>query len=105
MDVRAAHPSTRLEGDALWLSYRTAREDHFAVVRFSGVKEYQLGAPSDEHLETHPLRDSELLKSGLRRWVVAFHDETLEVTARGAEVVIRAIQARDAESALAMVHC
>ena len=42
--------------------------------------------------------------AALRRWIVTFHDDTLEVTARQADIVVRAIQARSADDALAAVR-
>ncbi len=117
MDPAASQPSVLSQGDALWLSYRTSRTDHFAIIRFSRVEAYRLGDPDDPSLPTRPLwgeglepnsfhevSSPELRLKGLRRWVVTFRDETLDVTAREAGVVVRAIQARDGDSALAMVR-
>jgi hypothetical protein len=117
MHAGAPHPVTQLLGDSLLVAYRTHRGDHFAVVRFSGVSDWSLGGPNDETLNKHPLwnhglqfhafheiRDLELSRRGLRRWVVTFQDEALDVTATEAAVLVRAIQAQDARSALAMVQ-
>ena len=114
MDIGSPDPGIRMQDGAVWLSYRISRRpDHFAVVRFVSVTEWTMGPPSDERLATHPLWGRDLepyafhevkrVVPGGRRWVITFHDETLDVTAREAEVVVRAIQARDAESALSMV--
>lgn len=117
MSVGVPQPSLRSQGDELWVSYRITRSnDHFAVVRFSGLEGWTMGPPGDDRLDTHPLwglglefyafheiREPGRVSHGPRRWVVTFHDDTLDVTARDAEVVVRAIQARDADSALCMV--
>jgi hypothetical protein len=117
MDIGAPHPDTQLVGDSLLVAYRTNRDDHFAVVRFAGVASWSLGDPNDEALDSHPLwhhglkfyafhevQEPDLSSRGLRRWVVTFHDDTLDVTARHAAVLVRAIQARDAQSALSMIQ-
>jgi hypothetical protein len=117
MDAGAPHPDTQLLGDSLLVAYRTSRGDHFAVVRFSGVSDWSLGGRDDETLDKHwlwnhglqlyafhEIHDPQLSNRGLRRWVVAFHDDTLDVTASDAAVLLRAIQAQDARSALAMVQ-
>ena len=113
----AARPATRAEGDSLWLAYRTQRADHFAVVRFSGVIEWRTvgsdegsrrarterraGFPEPctfQQIEGHDRR------ADVRRWLVVFPDETLDVTAHRAHLVVRAIQASDAEGALSMAQ-
>ena len=117
MDIGASQPSTKVLDDALLVAYRTARGDHFAVVRFSGVQTWSLGPPNDECTNTHPLwvdglefytwhevREPTTAGRGLRRWVATFHDDTLDVVAKEGAVLVRAIQAPDAESALAMVQ-
>jgi len=117
MDVGAPQPSFARDGDLLSLAYRTHRGDHFAVLRFEGVSDFSFGDPSDERLHTHPLYQAGLrfysfhevcdegaVSTGLRRWIITFHDDTLEVTARRAAVVVRAVQARSAENALAAVR-
>jgi hypothetical protein len=113
MDVGAPDPQVEEIGKSLWLSYRTSRGDHFAVLRFLEVATWVLGVPSDEHpLWTHGLNfysfhevyPLDAGQPGLRRWVVTFHDHTLDVSARDVEIVVRSIQARDAQSALSMVQ-
>ena len=117
MDIGAPQPGTKVLDDSLLVAYRTVRGDHFAVVRFAGVQAWSLGPPNDEGLGAHPLWDGGLELStwyeireptkpggALRRWVARFHDDTLDVSAREGAVLARAIQARDAESALAMVQ-
>jgi hypothetical protein len=117
MDVGAPDPHVQEVGESLWLSYRTSRGDHFAVLRFSEVATWVLGAPGDERLNESPLwthglgfysfhevQQLDAGRPGLRRWVVTFRDDTLAVTARDAEIVVRSIQAKDAQSALSMVR-
>jgi hypothetical protein len=106
MDRRAPQPDVQLTGDSLLVAYRTHRGDHFAVVRFSGVASWKL-EPANDELEPstfHEIREPVLTSRGLRRWVVTFHDDTLDVSANDATVLVRAVQARDAHSALAMVQ-
>lgn len=111
MDPRAPQLCVLSQGDVLWLSYRTRRADHFAVLRFSGVEVSRFGESLDPGLLAR-LRDASFLavgdpalhRSGLGRWVAAFGDEVVDVTAREAAVVVRAIEARDGGSALAMVR-
>jgi len=117
MDIGGPHPSTLYQGESLWVAYRTNRGDHFAVIRFSGVTTWTLGYPNDEALDTHQrwnqglktysfheVREPELLSRGLRRWIATFPDDTLDVIGRDAAVLVRAVQARDAQSALSMVE-
>jgi len=99
----------------LWLAYRTERPDHFAVVRFSGVVDWTVCGPDDADLPPeiaprglepcafHELASPDSPRGGVRRWVVTFPGELLEVAARDAELVVRAIQATDARHALSMV--
>ncbi len=112
MSPSTPDPVALSRGSALWLAYRTTREDgHCAVLLFHGVETYSVGPPNDERLEHHPLF-VEGLRSygfhtlpsagppGLRRWVITFHDETVDVTAATAEVVVRAVEAIDPRHAL-----
>lgn len=111
----AAHPPT------LRLAYRIARDPpHFAVVRFDGVQRHAVEALDEVGLRGHPLYprglrshrfhevlppllEEEARRVGLRRWLVVFRDELVEVLARRARVVVRAIEAPGARAALAMV--
>jgi hypothetical protein len=117
MDTGAPQPLVVAEGGVAWLSYRTYRRDHFAVLRFRGVRRLTLGEPDDERSDEpsrwparlpfnsfHEVMSPELERDELRRWVVTFHDETLDVIARRAEVVVRAVQANDSAGALAMTR-
>src|SRR5439155_912680 len=40
MDIAAPQPAFARDGDRVWLAYRTHRGDHFAVLRFDGVREF-----------------------------------------------------------------
>ncbi|HTO73569.1 MAG TPA: hypothetical protein VMJ30_07115 [Gemmatimonadales bacterium] len=117
MDAGAPQPAIVAEGDALWLAYRTHRGDHFAVLRFRGLRNLALGEPNHGRVNGNTRSASglnfyafqEVTNPGadgadLRRWLVTFRDETLDVTALAAEVVERAIEAADSASALAMVR-
>lgn len=89
--------------------------EEYAVVKFEGVLQYIFGYPNDEALSAHPLYEAglrfyafneifeshyvaelgrrnaknfpgtESRFSGFRHWLVAFHDETLEVIAQSAK--------------------
>jgi len=117
MAIGAPQPIVVAEDGVVWVSYRTQRDDHFSVLRFDGVRQLTFGEPSDERLDEHQLwgnglncysfhegTDPELERAKLRHWVITFHDDTLDVTARAAEVVARAVQATDSASALAMTR-
>ena len=117
MDIGAPHPRVERDGDTLWVAYRTQREGHFAILRFSGLQDLTFGGPNDEALDTHPLysaglqfhgfheiHDPVLEEAGFRRWIIAFHDETLDVTALVAAIVVRAVQAITATHALAALR-
>jgi hypothetical protein len=66
----------------------------FGVLRFDGVVDVALGPPGDERLVEHPLyaRGLRFYKfhqvhpshDGVSRWMVTFHDETLDVRATAA---------------------
>ena len=103
--------------------------EEFAVVRFSHVLQHTFGYPNDEALGGHPLYDAglafyafnlvansplltelgqrnsrvfpgtESMYSDFLHWIVTFHDETLEVIAKTAEVLGN-VEARDAKSAI-----
>ena len=92
-------------------------EEPYAIVRFGGVLQHTFGYPNDEALGAHPLYDyglqyysfNEILTSpylkqlgarnnsvfpgsaghftSFRHWLVAFHDETLEVVGSTVELV------------------
>jgi hypothetical protein len=87
-----------------------------AVLRFDGVVDYRFGPPGDERLGEHPLYGYglepyeffELLESSTgpgtgRRWLVTFHDQTLDVVAASASVAHRRIEGEDTVGALAAI--
>jgi hypothetical protein len=116
MDVGAPQPFL-VTGDGMaWVAYRTDRGDHFAALRFRDVQRLTFGDLDhqllDEHLLSpgglslctfHIVTSPDLACEGLGHWVATFPDETLDVVARHADVVVRAIHAADARSALGMV--
>lgn len=117
MDAGAPHPVAEREDDVLWVAYRTHRGDHFAVLRFSGVREFTAEDHSGKWLDTHPLygvglrlnafhevHDETLTVRGSRRWIATFPDEVLDVTASDVKIVVRAIQAQSTAHALAAVR-
>jgi len=103
--------------------------EEFAVVRFSHALQHTFGYPNDEALGGHPLFDdglafyafnlvtespslrelgernarvfpkTEAMYSDFSHWIVTFHDETLEVIAKSANVVGR-VEAKNARSAI-----
>jgi hypothetical protein len=116
MNAGAPQPYLVTRDGVAWVAYRTDRGDHFAVLRFRDVQRLTFGEPGDGRLDEDPLRSNcpqlhtfhvvtspELNREGLRRWVATFPDETLDVVAREANVIVRAIHAADARSALGMV--
>ena len=94
-------------------------QEEYSVVKFEEVMQYTFGYPNEEALSGHPLYESglqfyafnEILESpylaelghrnaknfpgteshflSFRHWLVAFHDETLEVIAKSAKYVGR----------------
>ncbi|WP_299773312.1 hypothetical protein [uncultured Pseudoteredinibacter sp.] len=77
-------------------------EEYCAVIEFEDVQSYKFGTPSDEELFEHPLyklgidyygfyklnvSPELVLIAGCSLWVATFHDETLQVIAKGARVV------------------
>jgi hypothetical protein len=123
MDPGSPEPRLERIGDSLLVAYRRAMQesdrspqntvqDLYAVLQFSGVAAYRCGAPSDE-----TLHDSLLYREGIRwydffvtqvdvaptEWVIAFHDETLQVTARSASVLSNAVAAMSSKDALELM--
>jgi hypothetical protein len=84
-----------------------------AILEFSGVKSFTLGAPSDEKVHEHPLYAAGLKPygfheiidggSGTRRWIITFHDETLDVSARAATVLKSRVEGEDTDAILTTV--
>jgi hypothetical protein len=75
-----------------------------AVLRFDGVLDFVLGPPSEDRLHEHPFYSLGLkhygffeiaglasIPPGMRRWLVTFHDDTLDVTAASAGVLSRRV--------------
>jgi hypothetical protein len=117
MSAGAPQHHVERRGKDVWVAYRTRADDHFAVIRFTQVYDVVHWDSNDETLDTHPLYsaglafyafhevvDPLLAGSGLRRWIITFHDYTLDITARGVTLVIRAFQAPSAEHALAALN-
>ena len=120
MDLRRPEPTLHFERQQLWLAYRTRRDDHFAVIHFSGVERVFLGPPSGERLSEHPLHPDGLAPhaffeasaaagsnaSGrdLKRWIATFHDELLDVQGAMARVLVSAVESVDAAGALAAIR-
>jgi hypothetical protein len=115
-------PALLCDSDNLWLAYVVApsTDERFAVVRFSRVIDHRLSPINDEGLGEHPyakaglqwysfneLTGSEEVNRWAalraRHWVVTFKDNTLDVVAEKAEVVIASIQAKDSLTALLAV--
>jgi hypothetical protein len=113
METGSPEPVARREGETLWIAYRardpnfpgwedaacldylerTGSCECFGVLRFDGVVRQHLGSPNEDRLSEHPLWGHGLDyysfhrvedESGLARWIVTFHDETLDVVARRA---------------------
>ena len=128
METGAPLPATRIIGDRLLVAYvcnnlefpgwnSGAQADHpgfsvySAVLEFRGVSSFSLGPPNDERLFEHPLYGAGLefyqfheveSVAGQRpsRWVVTFHDETLEVVADSAKVLHARIDGEDTHGIL-----
>jgi hypothetical protein len=113
METGSPNPIVVRDGQTAWVAY-LARDpefpgwedssvtgdlerhpgEPFGVLRFDGVVELAIGPPSDERLHEHPLyvRGLEFYsfhrihpsKGGCGRWIVTFHDETLDVRASAA---------------------
>ena len=132
MEAGAPLPAIRKEGDQLWVAYACrnpdfpgwdsgVQPDHpgfeiwSAILRFDGVSDYHFGAPSDEHLYTHPLYEKGLRAYGYyeargtsrlekqknkKHWIITFHDRTLEIVADSAHIVSSRIKGEDTHAAL-----
>jgi hypothetical protein len=113
MEPGAPDPLVVREGNRVWLAYRARDADFpgwghpaaaeylaahpgelFGVIQFDGVAECTLGPPGDERLREHPLfgRGLQLYEfhrlrspgQGANRWIVTFHDDTLDIWADAA---------------------
>ena len=117
MDCVAPQPVVASSGTDCWVSYRTNRHAHFAVLRFTSVQAYTYCERDDTRLPGGPaagaglnprtwyrLDEPGLASQRLARWIATFPEAMYDVTARQAVVIVRAIEARDSASALAMVR-
>ena len=132
MDSGSPLPATRSTGDRLRVAYvchnpefpgwdSGVEIDHpgfavySAVLEFSGVTSFTLGPPSDEGLREHPLYYDGLKFYEFhevedppgavpRRWVVTFHDETLDVIAASAKVLRARIEGEDTHAILSALE-
>ena len=84
-----------------------------AVLEFRGVAQHSMGPPTVDRLHTHPLYNFGLESydffevlddggdgGGRRRWIVTFHDETLDVSAEDCRVLRRRVGGEDTQSIL-----
>jgi hypothetical protein len=113
-------PALLADSSHLWVGYETTAEPQgriHAVVRFDDVIDHRLSPINDEGLGKHPCASAglkwyafnEVIGSqesarwrvlNPRHWVVSFKDNTLDVLAKNADVVARAIDADNALGAL-----
>ncbi|MBI2946863.1 MAG: hypothetical protein HYY23_04400 [Verrucomicrobia bacterium] len=116
-------PAILCDSSNLWLAYLIASSlpNRYAVVRFMDVIDHRLSPINDEGIGKHPYAKAGLnwysfneiidssetirwsvLKAGLiaRHWVITFKDNTLDVIARGAEIVTADRQASSPVAAL-----
>ena len=128
MDTGAPTPAIRARDGTLTLAYRT-QNDEFAVIRFEGVHQHTFGYPNDEALGGHPLYSPEIhlyafnevvdspylqeldrrnavsfpgRRAGfteMKHWLIAFHDETLEIIG-GTPQVLGTVAASNGSEAL-----
>jgi hypothetical protein len=112
METGAPEPFLIRDGATVWVAYHAqdpafpgwnhaevtdyleARAGQaFGVVRFDGVADCSMGPPNDERLHQHPLYGRGLRfysfhhvrpSAAISRWIVTFHEETLEVRAQSA---------------------
>jgi hypothetical protein len=116
-------PALIADSDSLWLAYCRAADEGVAVIQFRGVIDHHLSPINDEGLGRHPYAGAglefygfnEVVGSaeadrwsslGARHWVVTFKDNTLDVVARSAEVLVSSMAAATPLAALlATVKC
>jgi hypothetical protein len=116
-------PAFLADTESLWLAYEVAPSNGiFAVVCFTGIIDHHLSPINDEGLGEHPYSSAGLewysfneLKGtreaeewcalGARHWVISFKDNTLDVLAKGVEIVADSIRAKNSLSALLSVAC
>ena len=113
-------PALAAVGGDVWLAYETTAEprgQRYGVVRFVDAIDHRLWPINDEGLAQHPywlaglrfyafneiVHSPEALSWAAleaRHWAVTFKDETLDVIARGAEVVVADVEAQSPLAAL-----
>ena len=113
-------PALLADSNSLWLAYPTMAEPHgemYAVVRFDRVFDHRLSPINDEGIGEHAyarfglewyafnevIGSTEALKwqrLKARHWVITFKDNTLDVVAESASVVIQAVRGSDSVSVL-----
>jgi hypothetical protein len=116
-------PALLADSKSLWLAYATTAEPRgevYAVVRFNELIDHRLWPINDEGIGTHPYGGAgltwyafnEVVNSAeairwralnARHWVVTFKDNTLDVLAVSAEVIVAAVQSSDPVSVLLTV--
>jgi hypothetical protein len=97
-------PAILAESDTLWVAYFKPQNETLAVVRFTGLIDHRLAPINDQGLGRHryvasglqPYSFNELVGTeetqywralAARHWVITCKDQTLDVIARGGEVV------------------
>jgi hypothetical protein len=113
-------PALLADSNSLWLAYATTAEPRgqmYAVVRFNDVIDHRLSPINDEGIGKHPYARvglqwyafNEVIDSAeaiewralkARHWVITFKDNTLDVLAESADVVVQALRASDPVSVL-----
>ena len=113
-------PALLADSDVLWLAYATTAEPRgqmYAVVRFNDVIDHRLSPINDEGIGKHPYCSAglnwytfnEVIDSAeairwrvlqARHWVVTFKDNTLDVVAKSAEVIVASMNSTDPVSVL-----
>lgn len=132
METGAPLPATRTIGNRLLVAYVCHNPEfpgwssgaafnhpgwaiYSAVLEFCGVHSFTLGPPNEDTLCEHPLYRSgldiyefhEVLDESDEqpvRWVVTFHDETLDVIAESAKVLHPRIEGEDTSAILAALE-
>lgn len=111
MDLGQPQPWVERDGDNLLVAYRTWREGHFAILRFSGVRDFSFGEESHalpavgmQSCRFYRVHHPNAEATGFQRWIITFLDEALDVTALAATVVVRAVQAVDSTHAIAALR-
>jgi hypothetical protein len=116
-------PAILGDSHSLWLAYATTAEptgDWYAVVRFNDVIDHRLSPINDEGIGKHQYASAglqwytfnEVIDSkeaiewrilNARHWVITFKDNTLDVLAESADVIVEAVNATNPVSVLLSV--